>query len=187
MWDVESGDCLQVPRHSSYTLLARLHRPTNRPATVQLLSKLHASHPRGVFCLVWTLHPRLPPQLLPPPPRASACFALRGPHSSLPLQLPPRRPAHQVLEGHTDEIFSAAFNYEGPCVPSALWGTSGAPLLRPEPDLLLATQLRRRVAAATPVARAPPLIPPSRPLPSCYAGDTIITGSKDNTCRIWKC
>jgi dynein assembly factor with WDR repeat domains 1 len=36
----------------------------------------------------------------------------------------------QVLEGHTDEIFSAAFNYEG---------------------------------------------------------DTIITGSKDNTCRIWKC
>ena len=36
----------------------------------------------------------------------------------------------QVLEGHTDEIFSAAFNYEG---------------------------------------------------------DTVITGSKDNTCRIWKC
>ncbi|RYY85909.1 hypothetical protein EON63_06680 [archaeon] len=36
----------------------------------------------------------------------------------------------QVLEGHTDEIFSCAFNYEG---------------------------------------------------------DTIITGSKDNTCRIWKC
>ena len=35
-----------------------------------------------------------------------------------------------VLEGHTDEIFSCAFNYEG---------------------------------------------------------DTIITGSKDNTCRIWKC
>jgi dynein assembly factor with WDR repeat domains 1 len=35
----------------------------------------------------------------------------------------------QVLEGHTDEIFSAAFNYEG---------------------------------------------------------DTVITGSKDNTCRIWK-
>ena len=34
-----------------------------------------------------------------------------------------------MLEGHTDEIFSAAFNYEG---------------------------------------------------------DTIITGSKDNTCRIWK-
>jgi WD40 repeat protein len=39
-------------------------------------------------------------------------------------------PRTQVLEGHTDEIFSAAFNYEG---------------------------------------------------------DTIITGSKDNTCRIWKC
>ena len=36
----------------------------------------------------------------------------------------------QILEGHTDEIFSCAFNYEG---------------------------------------------------------DTIITGSKDNTCRIWKC
>ena len=36
----------------------------------------------------------------------------------------------QILEGHTDEIFSAAFNYDG---------------------------------------------------------DTIITGSKDNTCRIWKC
>ena len=36
----------------------------------------------------------------------------------------------QVLEGHTDEIFSCAFNYDG---------------------------------------------------------DTIITGSKDNTCRIWKC
>ena len=36
----------------------------------------------------------------------------------------------QLLEGHTDEIFSCAFNYEG---------------------------------------------------------DTIITGSKDNTCRIWKC
>ena len=35
-----------------------------------------------------------------------------------------------VLEGHIDEIFSCAFNYEG---------------------------------------------------------DTIITGSKDNTCRIWKC
>lgn len=38
--------------------------------------------------------------------------------------------AAQILEGHTDEIFSCAFNYEG---------------------------------------------------------DTIITGSKDNTCRIWKC
>jgi dynein assembly factor with WDR repeat domains 1 len=36
----------------------------------------------------------------------------------------------KILEGHTDEIFSCAFNYEG---------------------------------------------------------DTIITGSKDNTCRIWKC
>ncbi len=36
----------------------------------------------------------------------------------------------QMLEGHTDEIFSCAFNYEG---------------------------------------------------------NTIITGSKDNTCRIWKC
>ena len=36
----------------------------------------------------------------------------------------------QILEGHIDEIFSCAFNYEG---------------------------------------------------------DTIITGSKDNTCRIWKC
>lgn len=36
----------------------------------------------------------------------------------------------KVLEGHTDEIFSCAFNYDG---------------------------------------------------------DTIITGSKDNTCRIWKC
>ncbi len=36
----------------------------------------------------------------------------------------------QILEGHTDEIFSCAFN---------------------------------------------------------YCGDTIITGSKDNTCRIWKC
>lgn len=36
----------------------------------------------------------------------------------------------QILEGHTDEIFSCAFNYEG---------------------------------------------------------DTVITGSKDNTCRIWKC
>ena len=36
----------------------------------------------------------------------------------------------QILEGHTDEIFSCAFNYEG---------------------------------------------------------DTVITGSKDNTCRIWRC
>jgi dynein assembly factor with WDR repeat domains 1 len=36
----------------------------------------------------------------------------------------------QILEGHIDEIFSCAFNYEG---------------------------------------------------------DTVITGSKDNTCRIWKC
>lgn len=136
---------------------------------------------------------RVLPCMDPPPTLATATPTAAAPRISMfclawtPLQLPPRRPAHQVLEGHTDEIFSAAFNYEGPCVPSALWGTSGAPLLRPEPDLLLATQLRRRVAAATPVARAPPLIPPSRPLPSCYAGDTIITGSKDNTCRIWKC
>lgn len=45
-------------------------------------------------------------------------------HPSLPAILRP-----QVLQGHTDEIFSCAFNYEG---------------------------------------------------------DYIITGSKDNTCRLWK-
>jgi len=47
-----------------------------------------------------------------------------------PTSSPPKSFFTQVLEGHTDEIFSAAFNYDG---------------------------------------------------------DTIITGSKDNTCRIWKC
>ena len=50
-------------------------------------------------------------------------------HAAHKSRLSPGCHIWQVLEGHTDEIFSAAFNYEG---------------------------------------------------------DTIITGSKDNTCRIWK-
>lgn len=68
----------------------------------------------------------------------------------------------QILEGHTDEIFSCAFNYSGDIV-------------------ITGAHARRRACVCAGVGR---LVTGCVP-PAATARDA--TGSKDNTCRIWKC
>ena len=68
-----------------------------------------------------------------------------------------------MLEGHTDEIFSAAFNYEGDTI---ITGSKDRPRPNPNPNPNPNPKL-------TP---SPNRNPNRNPNPD-----------QDNTCRIWKC
>lgn len=112
LWDTESGECLQVRIMKGTGLL--------RICWAQLSGDVKGTRRQrtGRWVRV-TLGPQQP---LNTQVAHHTCLTLPFTHShSLSHS--------QILEGHTDEIFSCAFNYEG---------------------------------------------------------DFIITGSKDNTCRIWK-
>ena len=64
-----------------------------------------------------------------------------------------------MLEGHTDEIFSAAFNYEGDTI---ITGSKDRPRPNPNPN--------------------PNPEPTPKPKPKPKPNP-----NQDNTCRIWKC
>ena len=64
----------------------------------------------------------------------------------------------QVLEGHTDEIFSCSFNYEG--------------------DIIITGKQTERISTRKVNLQVKFL--------TSFSFTKLLTGSKDNTCKIWK-